>query len=273
MSQTVSNAVSANDSGPGGLITRYQADFASVLPSHVKPETFVRLSQGLLRRDTDLAAAAEANPGSFLSALLECARLGHEPGTDQYALTHFKNNTTGKPDIVGIEQYQGEIERVYRAGAVATIKCEVVRAGDTFRWSPTAMDVPVHEYDALAPESERGDLKGVYAYARMVNGAMSQVVVMGKAEVMKHRAVAKTKKIWDSEWQASMWKKTAIHELEKWLPTSSEYRREQLRAAAEASSIRAQQTSHSAEVQTEQGHVDSGTGEIVDGEVIEEPEQ
>ncbi len=34
-----------------------------------------------------------------------------------------------------------------------------------------------------------------------------------------------------------MWMKTAVHELQKWVPTSAEYRREQLRAAAEASRV------------------------------------
>jgi recombination protein RecT len=267
--QTVTDAVATRDNSPGALVQRYQADFAQVLPSHVKPETFVRLSLGLLRRNTDLAAAAEKNPGSFLAALLECARLGHEPGTDQYALTHFRNNKTGIPEIVGIEQYQGEIERIYRAGAVASIKCEVVRDHDDFTWSPTRMRVPHHEYDALADEKDRGDLLGVYAYAEMSGGAISQVVVMGKSEVMKHRAVAKTKTFWDGEWKASMWKKTSIHELEKWLPTSAEYRREQMRAAAEADSLRQRAVEQVDLPDVPPANVDTTTGEIVDAEIVD----
>lgn len=268
MTQTVTGAVATRDNSPGALITRYQADFAAVLPTHVKPETFVRLSQGLLRRDTNLADAATKNPGSFLAALLECARLGHEPGTDQYALTHFKNNKTGIPEIVGIEQYQGEIERIYRAGAVSTIKCEVVREHDEFDWSPTQMKVPYHRYDPFASEDERGPLRGVYAYAEFPGGATSQVVVMGRSEVMKHRAVAKSKVFWDGPWEQSMWKKTSIHELEKWVPTSSEFRREQLRAAVEADNLR-----HRAPT-TPPGEVpahDAETGEVVEAELVDEP--
>lgn len=261
--QSVGSAVAERQNTPGALIQRYQADFASVLPSHVKPDTFVRLSQGLLRRDKSLAEAAQKNPGSFLAALLECARLGHEPGTDQFALTHFKNNKTGVPEIVGIEQYQGEIERIYRAGAVASIKCELVRDKDDFDWSPTQMKVPHHRYDALASEDERGPLRGVYAYAEMVGGALSQVVVMGKSEVMKHRAVAKTKTFWDGPWEPSMWKKTAIHELEKWVPTSSEYLRDRMRASAEAHNV---QRPAEAPLPTH----DPATGEVVDAEVVED---
>lgn len=276
---TVSQAVEKRENGPGELVARYKADFQQVLPAHIKPETFVRLSQGVLRKDPDLAAAAAGNPGSFLAALLECARLGHEPGTEAYALTWFRNNKTGVPEVVGIEQYQGEIERMYRAGAVTSVKCEVVRQNDVFQWSPTTMRLPLHEFDALADDDERGPLRGVYAYAEMVGGALSQPVVMGKGEVMKHKAVAKSRNFWDGPWEPSMWKKTAVHELEKWVPTSSEYRREQLRAAAEMASNRlpdaAVRSGHRVVGTLKQ--VDSATGEIIDpdvidGETIEDPE-
>ena len=75
---TVNNALAERDTGPQALIQRYQSDFAAVLPSHVKPETFVRLAQGALRRDANLKKAAEKNSGSFLQALLDAARLGLE---------------------------------------------------------------------------------------------------------------------------------------------------------------------------------------------------
>jgi len=264
--QTVGQAVAQQqDGGVGALIAKHSGSYAQVLPSHIKAETFVRLAQGLLRRNPELAAAAAQNPASFGGALLECARLGHEPGTDQYALTHFMNHKTGVPEIVGIEQYQGEIERMYRAGAVTAVKVEVVRQRDVFDWKPTRMLTPLHEFDALAGEEERGSLKGVYAYAHMHGDAISQVVVMGKSEVMKHKAVAKTKKFWEGPWEPSMWKKTAIHELEKFVPTSAEYRREQLRAAVEADNLR---RIDAPTLSRPDRWVDADTGEIHDAEVV-----
>lgn len=262
--QSVSSAVAQRDNSPAALIARYENDFATVAPSHIKPATFVRLSQGVLRQNPELADAAAKNPASFLAALMECVRLGHEPGTDQFALTHFKNNKTGVPEIVGIEQYQGEIERMYRAGAVTAVKCEVVRVNDEFDWSPTSMKLPHHRFDALASEQDRGPLRGVYAFAEMQGGALSQPVVMGKAEVMKHKAVAKTKKFWEGDWEPSMWKKTAIHELEKWVPTSSEYIRERMRASAEASERRP------ASPDVPPANVNATTGEIHDAEIVDD---
>lgn len=230
MTETVTQAV-AQRSEMSQFIQTYQKVFAEVVPSHVEADAFVRIAQGLLRRNPDLAAAAMSNPESLLAALMDCARLGHEPGTDRYALTFRK--IQGKPTVVGIEQYQGVIERMYRAGAVTSVKCEVVRRSDSFDWAPTRMKRPVHEYAPLASYAERGDLFGVYAYAELVSGDVSRCVVMNRDEVMMHRARAATTAIWD-EWQDAMWRKTACHELEKWVPTSSEYLQQRAKAAGVA---------------------------------------
>ncbi|WP_158557992.1 recombinase RecT [Spongiactinospora gelatinilytica] len=280
--QTVSQAVAKRDNGPGALIKQYEGDFASVLPSHITPETFVRLSQGLLRRNAELREHAEANPGAFLAALLDCARLGHEPGTDAYALVPFKDK--GVPTIVGIEQYQGEIERMYRAGAVVSVKAEVVRLNDFYHFDEKTMTKPDHRpgwfatdppgqsrHPAFLSVKDRGELIGVYAYAEFPSGAVSRVVSMAKDEVMLHRAEARTKKIWDGPWEKSMWLKTAVHELEKWVPTSSEYRREQLRAVAEADVIRQRPTYDVTQAPPPPAPMSMPTEDITDAEIVDEP--
>jgi recombination protein RecT len=147
---TVSQAIEKREQGRKALIAQYASDFRQVLPAHIKAETFVRLSQGVLRRNADLAKAANNNPGSFLGALLECARLGHEPGTDAFALVPVGG------EVQGWEQYQGVIERVYRAGAVRSVKAEVVRKNDPYRFKRSTMQVPEHDPDDFASEDERG---------------------------------------------------------------------------------------------------------------------
>lgn len=202
------------------------AVYGPVLPSHLDNHHWLRLATGLLRKNEDLAAVAVRNPASFKNALLECARLGHEPGTDAFAFVVYGN------EIVGIEQYQGEIERMYRAGAVEAIHCEVVYQDDDFHWLPG--ELPTHKADWFA--EDRGAMVGVYAWASFKGGGHSKAVVMSAAEVGKHRNVARTKVMWE-KWPESMWRKTAIHELEKWVPTSAEYRRERARADAEATHV------------------------------------
>lgn len=233
----ISNAVAQQQNTPAALVERYSKDFATVLPTHIKPETFVRLAQGLLRRDAKLAEAAAANPGSFLVALLDAARLGLEPGTEQYHLVHYK--IKGRPTVQGIPGYQGEIELMYRAGAVASVVVELVKTGDDFQYVPGVDERPKHKVDWFG---ERGDLIGVYAYAVMDNGATSKVVVLNRHDVEAARASSAS---WRSNKDASpwtthteaMWLKTAAHRLRKWVPTSAEYRREIARASAEAQRV------------------------------------
>lgn len=237
MSQTVSNAVAKRSNGPAALIEQYTNDFATVLPSHIKPDTWVRLAQGALRRDEKLAEAAQNDPSALLVALLDAARRGLEPGTEEYYLVPRKQK--GVLKVQGIEGYQGIVERMYRAGAISSVVVEAVRAGDSFRYVPGRDERPVHEIEWFA--GDRGDLIGVYAYAVMKDGATSKVVVLNRDQVMEARAKSDGASSQYSPWQTNeeaMWLKTAARRLAKWVPTSAEYRREQLRAVAEADAIR-----------------------------------
>jgi recombination protein RecT len=92
---------------------------------------------------------------------------------------------------------------------------------------------------------------------------------MSRDEVMRHKAVAKTKKFWDGPWEPSMWKKTAIHELEKWVPTSAEFIREKLRAAREVEAELAAAAPVSVAPAAPAG-VNTETGEVVEGELLDE---
>jgi recombination protein RecT len=230
--QTVTNAIAVRDQGPGAMVEHYKADLAQVMPSHVKPDTFVRLAVGVLRRDRNLAQAAQNNPAALMGALMDAAQLGLTPGTEQFYLVPRKK--AGRLEVQGIRGYQGEIELIYRAGAVSSVIVEVVRAADTFRYSPGRDERPHHDIDWDA--DDRGELRLVYAYAVMKDGATSKVVVLNRSQVMKAKAMSQGSDSAYSPWQKheeAMWMKTAAHRLTKWVPTSAEYMREQLRAQAE----------------------------------------
>jgi recombination protein RecT len=227
------------------MIEGYRNDLATVMPSHVKPDVFVRLAVSVLRRDDKLARAAQNNPLALMGALMEAARLGLEPGTEQYYLTPRWNGKSKCEEIAGIVGYQGEIELIYRAGAVSSVIVEVVRENDLFLWAPGRydsqqpprwhgpMERPYHQVDWFG---ERGDLKGVYSYAVMKDGATSKVVVLSRAAVMAAKALSTGSDSAYSPWknhEEAMWMKTGAHRLKKWVPTSAEYIREQLRAVAD----------------------------------------
>jgi recombination protein RecT len=74
-------------------------------------------------------------------ALLDAARQGLEPGTEQYYLTV----RSGK--VLGVRGYQGEIELIYRAGAVSSVIAEVVYDQRQVRLPAGPRRKPRHEID------------------------------------------------------------------------------------------------------------------------------
>jgi recombination protein RecT len=225
-----SNAV-ATTGGRGTLtsfIETYEGDFSRVMPGHVNVQAFVGLAAAYVRRDEKLREAAQKNPASLILALRECAALGHTPVPKIFALVPFRDNQNKANNgwnITGIETYHGVIERMYRAGGVQSVHCELVRRNDDFGWSAMEQRVTHHRYDPFATEAERGDLMGVYAWARLFNGAQSQVAWLNREQVMKHRAVSRSgDAFWGGPWEPDMWRKTGMHALERWVPTSAEYR-------------------------------------------------
>ena len=224
------STVAPRDNTPAGLVAQYQGDFAVVLPSHIKPETWCRVAIGALRRDKNLELAARTNPPSFLGALLDAARRGLEPGTEQYYLVPQK--VKGQLQVRGQMGYQGVIELIYRAGAVSSVIVEAVRANDGFTYRPGRDERPVHDIDWDA--DDRGPLRLVYAYAVMKDGATSKVVVLNKHDIARAKASSQGADSAYSPWknhEEAMWLKTAAHRLAKWVPTSAEYMREQLRSS------------------------------------------
>ena len=211
--------------GPADMVRQHRDDFAQVLPTHIKPETFVRVAVGVVNRDQNLRAAATRDPGSLMVALLDAARQGLEPGTEQYYLTV----RSGK--VLGVRGYQGEIELIYRAGAVSSVIAEVVYANDGFDYQPGRDERPAHVIDWDA--DDRGLIRLAYAYAIMKDGSTSRVCVANKARIkraMQASATAgKSYSPWTSD-EAAMWLKTAVHDLRKWVPTSAEYLRAQYEA-------------------------------------------
>jgi len=208
-------------------VERHKEDFATVLPTHVNADQWTRLVRGQFRTNPALERILQTNPGSVLHALMDCAQKGLVLG-DTYHLLPFGNEVTGTPD------YTGLIELMYRAGEVAAVHVEIVYEGDHFRYWPDQMDKPEHRPDWFGGGSSRSERKmiGVYAYATMHDGSTSQVVIMDEAAVHKVRAVSKTWQKSNSMWKLwpdRAWKKTAIRQLAKFVPTSTEYRTAKIR--------------------------------------------
>ena len=227
MTTPTQNAVAVRDASPRAMVAEYRNDFATVLPTHVRADTFVRVAQGALKRGRkqgqryELEIAAGNNPGAFMAALLDAARLGLEPGTEQYYLTPRK--VKGQLEVLGIVGWQGYVELMYRAGAVSSVIAEVVHANDRFTYQPGRDSFPQHEIDWDA--EDRGPLRLAYAYARMKDGSTSKVVVVNAASIERVKKSSQGADSDYSPWKThpeAMWLKTAVRQLAKWVPTSAE---------------------------------------------------
>ncbi|HEX8489351.1 MAG TPA: recombinase RecT [Propionibacteriaceae bacterium] len=278
MTQTIGQAVATRDNTPAALIRQYSNDFKTVLPSHVRPDTWVRLAQGALKKGkkatdgrTELEVAAANNPGVFLAAVLDAARLGLEPGSEQFYLTPRK--VKGRLEILGIVGYQGHIELMYRAGAISSVVAECVYENDGFDYQPGRDQKPVHTIDWDA--ADRGMLRLVYAYAIMRDRAVSKVIVLNRAAINKIKASSQGSDSEYSPWknhEHAMWLKSAVRQLQKWVPTSAEYR-----DALRSDAVEVQRARAEAERPTYAGeplpHVDTDTGEILEepaeGEIVD----
>lgn len=259
---SVRNAVAQRQQEPVPitLAKNYQREFAQVLPAHIEPKSFIGSAIGALRKNPDLMGAANNSPEMFLNALMEAATLGHVPGSKEFYLTVRRSkNHDGKQVITGLEGYRGVIERMYRSGAVASVIVREVVEGDRFEFVEGVHEVPIHDADWFSGDRTNPEkIIGGYAYARLTTGATSRVVVLSRADFEKAKqdsdAGKKDAGPWRDHYRA-MCLKTLAHRLEPWVPTSAEYRREALRASAEADAIR--------------GRVNTTTGELVDGDVVD----
>lgn len=261
MTESVTTAVAKREEAPGAMIEGYREDFSLVLPSQIKPETWVRLAQGLLRQDKNLAAAAMRNPGSLVQSLLECARLGHEPGTDRFYLVAIKGQ------IEGWEGYKGVIQRMLRGGQVRNVKAAVVREHDQFVYDPDTMDRPVHKVDWFG---DRGKILGSYAYAVMQDGSISQVAIADQDYVRRVREMQPSSNNPTSpwvKWEESMVLKCAFNRLEPFVDTSSEDRRITSNVKADAEVIRHVAPSRQ---QIPASTIPPAQGDVLEGEVVDD---
>jgi recombination protein RecT len=257
--------------GPLAMIEQYRPDLSIVLPSHVRPDTWIRVAMGAARKSTQLWQACNDSPSTMMAALYEAARLGLEPGTDEYYLTP-RRNKEGRWEVLGIVGYRGEVELMYRGGAVSSVIVCDVREGDTFRWRPGDMDRPMHAPRAgdgveWFDDETRGQVIGAYAYALMKDGGVSNVVIAGQQRIKRAMAASATAGTSYSPWKTdyrAMVLKTAAHDLEPWVPTSAEFR-EALREDARATTSVARPVGKS----TAQLDVFLPPPGIVDGEIVD----
>lgn len=108
--------------------------------------------------------------------------------------------------------FKGLIKLAGDAGVAQWVRADVVKKNDTFRFNG-AWQLPTHEMD---PFGDRGPSIGVYCTIKTVGGDYLTEVAPW-SEVLKAKAAAKTKNVWN-DWEDEMAKKFIIKRASKQWP-------------------------------------------------------
>lgn len=195
------------------LIVQMTPEIEKALPAHLDATRVARIAVTLIGTNPALAACT---PESFLGALMTASQLGLEPGPlgEAYLVPYGKQ-------VTFIPGYRGLIKLAYQSGMVLDIAAHVVRANDDFEFAH-GLQPYLHHKPAWG--TPRGEAVGVYAVANLATGRQPFIVLdHGQVEAIRRRSKASKNGPWVTDWDA-MARKTAIRQLARWLPMSTDLR-------------------------------------------------
>ena len=203
------------------IIENLKRDLSGVsqlLPAHVSYERFVQSAAVAIANNAGLM---EADPQSVINSLTQCAKDGLVADNREAALVVF--NTKQGNNWIKKAQYMpmvdGVMKRARQSGEITVIASRAIYKNDRFRaW----MDGDGEKIEYEPTLFERGDMIGVFAYAKMKTGEI-QFEVMNMDDINKVRAASKTSDTgpW-KDWFEGMAKKAVMHRLCRRLPNSAE---------------------------------------------------
>lgn len=197
------------------LLEKAKPQIALALPRHLSADRMLRIAMTSVRRTPKLLAC---NQQSLLGAIMQAAQLGLEPdGVLGHAyLVPFKE------EVQLIVGYKGLVDLARRSGQLSTIFARVVYSEDQFEYAYGLTERLEH---IPSGKSEQGELKAVYAVARLKDGGTQfEVMTRGEIEKIRERSRAKDDGPWVTDY-AEMAKKTVLRRLCKMLPASVELSR------------------------------------------------
>lgn len=208
-SKPTNNSIMAQLSRMGGEIKK-------ALPKGMSEDRFMRIVVTELRKNPMLQ---EANPTSFLAAVMTCGQLGLEPGVlGQAYFVPYHSSVTGQTEVQFQIGYKGLLDLVRRSGQITNISVHEVYEKDQFKYAYGLNEILEH----VPADGERGEFKYVYAVALFKDGGHA-FEVMSKTDIDKIRSRSKASGSgpWVTDYVA-MAKKTVIKALCKYLPLATD---------------------------------------------------
>ena len=196
-----------------------------VLPKDHDPERFGRLVLTAVKATPKLMECFSTPQGrtSVLLSAMQLATVGLEPNTATQEAWLLPRKNKGVMECEASIGYRGLLKLARRSGEIKSVYAEVVREHDQFTWGRGLAD---DELEFRPADGDRGELTHAFAVVRYMNGG-HDFVVLNRAQVEARRESSTSYKFapnaspWTSH-PESMWKKSALRELSKTMPLTSE---------------------------------------------------
>lgn len=201
-------------------LEKLKPQLAMALPRHITAAKMMRVVMTTVQRTPALLDCTDA---TILGAVLQCSQMGLSPDPlmGESYLVPFVNRKKGITECTLIVGYRGMIKLARQTGQISTIYAEAVYDGDEFVYEMGLEPILKH-VPSEAEEREKQRLTHVYAVARFKDGGAQFVVLpVSKVNAIRERSRAAGSGPWVTDYEA-MAKKTAVKQLAKWLPQSSE---------------------------------------------------
>ncbi len=191
-------------------LAAHEKQFKSVLPAHIPPAKFMRTVVGAVQNNPKIL---ECDRATIFSACQKAAQDGLVLDGREAALVNFGKAAQYMPMVAGM------LKKLRNSGQLSTITAQAVHQNDSFKYNPAMDEVPNHSIDWFG---DRGDMIGVYAVARMMDGGVV-CEIMNMEQIAKVRRVSRSsdKGPW-KDWPEEMAKKSVLRRIVKYLPSSAD---------------------------------------------------
>ena len=146
--------------------------------------------------------------------LMVCAQIGFDMRSEAmlYPVARKDSKANGKYRFAIQKGYKGYVyeAKKYAAGILIDIDVHLVYENDVFTPHFKDKNNPFDTFEFTPPKNifvDRGNIVGGFAYCTYENEKQNKLIVMSKAEIDKHREVAKSNAFW-GKWYEQMAEKT-----------------------------------------------------------------
>jgi len=134
-------------------------------------------------------------------------------------LVPFKNENSGALNAKLMIGYKGMIKLGTDEASVRAVEAEVIYERDEFFIEHGTVPRIIHRIKAFNTK-ERGEPIGAYCITTLASGQKT-FEIMDRDQIMKCKAVAKTKNVWEGPFGMEQWKKTVVRRAWKRWPRTT----------------------------------------------------